>query len=85
LHEVLVSEDEARNAVELPDMYVIQPTHSWWRTENWDGGRPLPEGFRYTSDCNPHWLTSEELHELVDAASAGSEKLRVVEPKRAWA
>jgi UDP-N-acetylglucosamine 4,6-dehydratase len=85
LHEVLVSEDEARNAVELPDMYVIQPTHSWWRTENWDGGRPLPEGFRYTSDCNPHWLTSEELHELIDAASAGSEKLRVVEPKRAWA
>ncbi len=69
LHEVLVSEDEARNAVELPDMFVIQPAHSWWRKENWDGGRPLPEGFRYTSDSNPHWLTPEELHELIDAAS----------------
>src|SRR5271167_4544458 len=29
LHEVLVSEDEARNALELDDMYVIQPAHPW--------------------------------------------------------
>ncbi len=30
LHEVLVSEDEARNAVELDEMYIIQPSHPWW-------------------------------------------------------
>src|ERR1700681_2748419 len=29
LHEVLLSEDEARNAIETDDMFVIQPAHSW--------------------------------------------------------
>ena len=38
LHEVLVSEDEARNTVELEDMYVIQPSHPWWKGENWKNG-----------------------------------------------
>ena len=65
LHEVLVSEDEARNTVELDDMYVIQPGHPWWRKENWNGARALPDGFRYTSDSNSHWLTNEELQELI--------------------
>ncbi len=65
LHEVLVSEDEARNTVELDDMYVIQPSHPWWRKENWNGARALPDGFRYTSDTNSRWLTSEELQELI--------------------
>jgi UDP-N-acetylglucosamine 4,6-dehydratase/5-epimerase len=65
LHEVLVSEDEARNTVELDDMYVIQPAHSWWRKENWTGARPLADGFRYASDSNPFWLTNLELQELI--------------------
>ena len=69
LHEVLVSEDEARNTLELDDMYVIQPAHSWWRRENWKQARPLPEGFRYSSESNPQWLTPEELYELVGESS----------------
>src|SRR6202142_2719008 len=36
LHEVLLSEDEARNAVATDDMFVVQPAHSWWRKENWE-------------------------------------------------
>jgi len=65
LHETLVSEDEARNTLELDDMYVIQPAHSWWRKENWKQARPLPDGFRYTSDTNSQWLTAEDLYALV--------------------
>jgi UDP-N-acetylglucosamine 4,6-dehydratase/5-epimerase len=68
LHEVLVSEDEARNTVELDDMYVIQPAHAWWRQKNWEGGRALAEGFSYTSDNNPQWLTNRELQELISPA-----------------
>ena len=30
LHEVLVSEDEARHTLEVEDMYVILPAHPWW-------------------------------------------------------
>ena len=65
LHEVLISEDEARQTVEMDDMYVIQPSHSWWHKENWKGGRPLDDGFRYASDTNPRWLSHEELLELI--------------------
>jgi UDP-N-acetylglucosamine 4,6-dehydratase len=65
LHEVLLAEDEARNALELDDMYVIQPAHPWWRLENWSNARPLPEGFRYTSNTNPDRLTSKELLEMI--------------------
>jgi UDP-N-acetylglucosamine 4,6-dehydratase len=70
LHEVLVSEDEARNALELPDMYVIQPSHSWWKKDNWSDGKELAEGFCYTSDANPQWLTGEELQELIETGSS---------------
>jgi len=65
LHEVLVSEDEARNTLETDEMFVIQPAHAWWRRENWANARPLPEGFRYTSDTNPQWLSQNELENLV--------------------
>lgn len=66
LHEVLISEDEARHTLELEDMYVIQPVHLWWRVENWAGGKPLPEGFRYTSDTNSQWLSVDELRALIE-------------------
>ncbi len=69
LHEVLLSDDEARHALEVDDMYVIQPAHPWWRKENWKHARPLPEGFRYASDSNSHWLGAEELYELVGEGS----------------
>ena len=73
LHEVLVSEDEARNTLEVDDMYVIQPAHSWWSSKNWPQARPLAEGFRYASDSNARWLSSAELQELIDAGSAPQE------------
>ena len=65
LHEVLVSEDESRNALETEEMFVIQPVHPWWKSENWVHGTKLPEGFRYSSDTNERWLTRQELEELV--------------------
>jgi UDP-N-acetylglucosamine 4,6-dehydratase len=70
LHEVLLSEDEARNAVEVEEMYIIQPSHPWWKNGNWVHGRELPEGFRYTSDNNEQWLTNEQLQELIQPGAA---------------
>jgi UDP-N-acetylglucosamine 4,6-dehydratase/5-epimerase len=85
LHEVLVSEDEARNTVELDDMYVIQPAHSWWSLQNWKDGQPLPDGFRYGSDSNSRWLTSEELQGLIEPEAPAAEKQHVIPPQRARA
>jgi len=65
LHEVLISEDEARHTLELEDMFVIQPVHPWWFAGNWSDGKPLPDGFRYTSDSNSQWLSVDDLRPLV--------------------
>ncbi len=60
IHEVLVSEDEARHTVEMDSMYVIRAASASWG-ENWIGGKPLEDGFRYTSDSNSEWYTEQEL------------------------
>lgn len=68
LHEVLISEDEARHALELDDMFVIKPLFHWWGGDNWKEGRELPDGFRYASDINPQNLTGDELQRLLEEA-----------------
>ncbi|HEY8030658.1 MAG TPA: UDP-N-acetylglucosamine 4,6-dehydratase (inverting) [Gaiellaceae bacterium] len=68
LHEVLVSDDEARHALEFDDMYVIWPTHSWWHGDHWAAGRALSDGYSFTSDHNDRWLTVDELRALADEA-----------------
>ena len=64
IHEVLVSQEEAPHTVELDDMYVIQPKHPWLEVESWPGGKPLLDGFRYTSDTNAQGLSIQELRNL---------------------
>jgi UDP-N-acetylglucosamine 4,6-dehydratase len=57
LHEVLISEDEARTTVELEDMFVVQPSQAMWFVYDWESrGKTLPPGFRYTSDTNKQQL-----------------------------
>ena len=45
LHEVLVSEDESRQTLETDDMFVIQPAHPWWKSENWVNAQAAAGGF----------------------------------------
>lgn len=71
MHEVLVSEDEARTAVELDDMYVIQPPQGPWYVHSWEKkGKALPEGFRYASNENPRMLSRQEIKEIVEPIEA---------------
>jgi len=66
LHEVLINEDEARTTVELDDMYVVQPSSALWFGHSWsERGSSLPDGYRYTSETNPDWLTVEQIRALV--------------------
>jgi len=75
LHEVLISEDEARTTVELEDMYVVQPAAALWFGHQWsDEGSSLPEGYHYASDNNTEWLSMEEIHEIVAPIEAALEK-----------
>ena len=68
LHEVLIHEDEARSAVELEDMFVIQPSSELWFGHDWQNkGHKLQDGFRYTSETNPQWLTVDQIKHLTSS------------------
>jgi UDP-N-acetylglucosamine 4,6-dehydratase len=62
LHEVLLTSDEARHSIDAGDVYVVLPEHPWW-TEHprWLDGKPLDDGYQYSSDSNDWWLQGEEL------------------------
>jgi UDP-N-acetylglucosamine 4,6-dehydratase/5-epimerase len=66
LHEDLLSDDEARHSIELDTMYVVQPAEASWFGYSWkDKGKPLPEGFTYTSDNNTEWLDVEGIRQYI--------------------
>ena len=64
VHETLISEDEARHTLDMGDVFLVQPAYPWWQMDVAQGGRPLPEGFHYSSDNNSEWLTVPQLREL---------------------
>jgi UDP-N-acetylglucosamine 4,6-dehydratase len=75
LHEVLISEDEARTTVEMEDMFVIQPPEAFWFGRDWEKqGQMLPDGFRYASNNNPQWLTLDQLRKMVEPFEMDYEK-----------
>ena len=72
LHEVLISEDEARTTIELEDMYVVQPAEALWFGHTWEQqGNRLEDGYRYASNDNPLWLSIEELKEIIAPVKRG--------------
>lgn len=67
LHEELISQHDAHRTLDIGKCYVIQPDLDWYPQQQLDG-KPLPEGFAYTSDKNDQWLNSEQLAEMVKHA-----------------
>jgi len=65
VHEVLISEDEARNTVEREQMFIVKPPETLWERGLEYEGKALPEGFRYSSDSNSQWLDMEGIREFV--------------------
>jgi len=65
IHEILISEDEVRTTIETDDMFIIQPVHPWWKSWDWEGGKPMQEGFKYSSDSNSRWLNPAQLKEMI--------------------
>ena len=55
IHEVLVTEDEARHTIKGLGFFQITP----------DGYSNMKDGFRYTSDGNDDWLTVEQLRDMI--------------------
>lgn len=70
LHEAMITEADARNTVELPDRYVIQPPgYGAGRTYHPEQ-RAVPENFAYSSETNTSWLSHEQMRALLAAAES---------------
>jgi UDP-N-acetylglucosamine 4,6-dehydratase/5-epimerase len=67
LHEVLLTEEESRHALELDSFYLIKPPPfiSRWKADRLNGGQPIEEGFQYSSDNNTQWLSEKQLLKMI--------------------
>ena len=71
LHEVMVTEDEARYALELPDRYVIRPMVYGESRHYHPEEVPVEEGFRYASGTNTEWFDAESIRGELAETEAG--------------
>jgi len=67
LHEVMISEDDSRNALEFKDYYIVKPSFPWWDDNIHYKGKNVPDGFRYASNTNKEWLEGERLKKMLDS------------------
>jgi UDP-N-acetylglucosamine 4,6-dehydratase len=72
LHETMIPADDAHATLELEDRYVILQGFAGQARELYmhRGGRPVPEGFCYSSDSNPESLDARGLQTLLQQAHA---------------
>jgi len=70
LHEVMITEDDSRQTLELDDRYVIEPAFAWWQRDRYDatGAMPVADGFRFSSESNGDWLDAARLKALIEEA-----------------
>lgn len=71
LHELLISQEDARHSIDLGDHYIILPeiyTHEPERLKQFLAGRKgkkLPDGFSYGSNTNTEWLDVKSIKKLI--------------------
>jgi UDP-N-acetylglucosamine 4,6-dehydratase/5-epimerase len=67
LHEVMITEDDARNTIGLPDRFIIRPTlYPEWCEGYHTDETGLEDGFRYASDNNDQWLSEKDFLAMLD-------------------
>lgn len=70
IHEVLITEEEARHTVRRGDHFAILPAFPFWRDQPYPKGNELPPGFRFASELNERWLTAEEIRKIAAPIAA---------------
>lgn len=64
LHEEMISSDDSRRTVILPDRFVVTPVVAEWGYVP-PLGLPMPEGTAYKSDTNDLWMTESDIIEFI--------------------
>jgi UDP-N-acetylglucosamine 4,6-dehydratase len=62
----MITEDDSRNTLELPDRYVIYPTLYAQPRQYDPAERRLPDDFSYRSDNNTEWLDDAAMAALLE-------------------
>jgi len=64
LHEIMITQDDARDTIEYDDRYTILPSFKFWEQQDVipENAKPVAEQFAYTSDANTEWLSKEALN-----------------------
>ncbi len=68
LHETLIGEDDARNSVQFKDYYISLshvPSKKELLVYKAYAGKLCPNGFKYTSDSNSDWMTTNDLKHII--------------------
>jgi len=71
LHEVMCPADESRLVLEFPCHYVIKPGITFSSNSDFsvnaegERGKPVEEGFEYSSGANPCFLTLDEIQGMI--------------------
>jgi UDP-N-acetylglucosamine 4,6-dehydratase/5-epimerase len=69
LHEVMITEDDARSTIELEDRYVIRPVPDGLERVYHHEQKQVADMFRYDSNSNHEWLGVEEMKKMIAEAS----------------
>ena len=71
LHEQMISEEDAFYTYEYADHFKILPAINGWSNSpaRIKDGVKVPEGFSYTSNNNPEWMSDAELQAWMNANS----------------
>lgn len=69
IHEVLLSEDDSRSAIELADCFIQIPLHTNRAYSHWANEKKVNPGYIFSSNTNPMMLqTIDEVRQLIKHA-----------------
>jgi UDP-N-acetylglucosamine 4,6-dehydratase len=64
-HETLITEEEGRNTLAGPNIYIILPSDAFSGKFNLKDAKPVKEGFVYSSADNNSWIGAEEFQQSI--------------------
>lgn len=66
LHEIMVTREDSMHTYEYDKHYIVYPHYNWWGKDSIiPGGKPVEQGFEYSSGTNKEWLSVEEIQKLL--------------------
>lgn len=71
IHEVMITQDDARNTLELPDRYIITPAFKFWSKDFYADmtTKTIDRHFCYSSDINDEWVGIDDLRRTLGLSS----------------